>query len=52
MSKVQEVMGTSQSAFAHPRGPSQVMQDRDLSKIPPLPGKGLSGVALKSPGEF
>lgn len=51
-SKVQEVMGTLQSAFAHPRGPSQVTQDRDLSKIPLLPGKGLSAVELKSPREF
>lgn len=52
MSEVCKVMGTSHSAFSHPRGPSQVTQDRDLSKIPLLPGKSLSVVGLKSPGEF
>lgn len=52
MSKVQEVVRTSQSALAQPQGPSQVTQNRNLSKIPLLPNKGLSGVGLKSPREF
>lgn len=49
MSEVQEVMRTSQSVFAHPQGSFQVTQDRDLSKIPLFPGKGLKGVGLRSP---
>lgn len=51
-SKVQEVVRTTQSALAQPQGPSQVTQNRNLSRIPLLPKKSLSGVGLKSPREF